>query len=295
MRTAAVIALVLVLPFRLPASDNGPKAELLRAVAALADQPNYRWTSTAIITKSSVAYLFPASGSPLGTTDDPLCCDDGSNIVHVASIIAAHSNQSAVASAGLASEASAEWQWRSGVSYPVPHIDGEAERVGVAIFNFESDADANRCRVVTKNGKAVVKVRDAWLSQYQLDYSADLNRGYAWISRQMKSPVAEATALIAGGTNITATDSGCSVDLNRECVEALLTGPPGGDHQLTSASGQASFRIVDGKLAGYEFRLRGEGTPANGLNFDWTFTVKITGASATPIDVPKEALAKLQD
>jgi len=293
MPTAAFTVLAFLLPCRPLGADSIPKAGLLRAVAALADQPGYRWTATAIVAKSSIGYLFPTPGSQLENTNDPICCDDGSNVVHMAYFIAAHSDPSAIAKAGLGSKVSADW--RSGIAYPVFRIEGEAQNDGLALFKLSPDSEANQFQIVTKSGKAVVKIRDAWLSQYQLDYSADLNRGFAWISRQMKTPVSEATALLTGATNITSTDSGYTADLNRESVEALLAGPPGGDHQLTAAFGHASFRVVDGKLTEYEFRLRGEGTPSNGLNFDWTFTVTITGASAAPITVPKEALVKLRD
>lgn len=294
MRTAVFIAMTLLVPSWLFGADDSPTAKLQHAVTALADEPHYGWTTTSTVTKSSVAYMFPAPGSAVGNTNDPLCCDDGSNVFHVNVVgyfIAGSSNASSNTS-GLNSWTT---EWPSGLTYPVSRVEGEAQQGGVAVFKLGAEREADKLQIVAKNGKTAVKVKDVWLSQWQLDYSATVNRGFAWVSRQMKTPVAEATALVAGATNITAAGSGYSVELSPECAEALLTGPPGGDNRLTAASGNATFHVIDGKLDGYELHLQGTGTPANGLHLDWTFEVKVTPTGAENIDIPTDALAKLQD
>jgi len=111
-----------------------------------------------------------------------------------------------------------------------------------------------------------------------------------------KTPAVQAAELAAQAKDLKKDTNGISGELTEDGAKTLLTFRPRGGEgpAISNARGSVTFRLADGKLAGYQFHVQGTVTfNGNSRDADRTTTVEIRDVNTTKIVVSDDAKKKL--
>jgi hypothetical protein len=181
--------------------------------------------------------------------------------------------------------------------------EGSQEKEGLARIRTQ---DPTPLEVLLKGGKMAVRIEDAWMSERELEGEGrHRSRGTAAFVRSLKGvlrPAAEAQELLKHAKELKSASEGyffCT--LSPESAKELLhrsLKTIGRPPRISDAGGQLSFWVRDGSLAKYEVRLHGDVTfDASGaplFKANQTRMVELTALGTTKVEIPEEAMKKLE-
>ena len=220
------------------------------------------------------------------------------------SLLAAESTpQEAVTTAAKKLGENANYAWKAVVVVPedAPFkpgpTEGKTQKDGLACFTM-SMFD-NKIQVLAKgDARAVTDQEGKWQSLAEVDKQEGPGRFMGMIARILKTPSKEATDLAGYAKDLKREGDLYSSDLTEAGAKALQTfRPPGGDAgpSVTDAKGSVKFWLKEGALIKYEFNLKGLiKFGDNEFPNERTTTVEIKDVGATKLEVPAEAMKKLE-
>jgi hypothetical protein len=175
-------------------------------------------------------------------------------------------------------------------------VQGRTEKGGYAMVTQQFND--NTLEAVFKGDKAAVKSEDGWQSLDEAEGMAAMMGGFLTNSGTAAD---EAGKLLKNVQDLKAGDGGeLDGDFTPQGATELLTfHPRGGDAtHPKDAKGSVKFWLKDGALIKFESHLQGKMTfnPDQGeQDFEVTRTVEIKDVGTTKLEVPEEALKKLEN
>jgi hypothetical protein len=175
-------------------------------------------------------------------------------------------------------------------------VQGRTQKGGYAMVTQQFND--NTLEAVFKGDKAAVKSEGEWQSLDEAEGMAAMMGGFL---TSTGTAADEAAKLLKNVQDLKAGDSGeLDGDFTPQGATELLTfHPRGGDAtQPKNAQGSVKFWLKDGALIKFESHLQGKMTfdPDQGeQDFEVTRTVEIKDVGTTKLEVPEEALKKLEN
>ncbi|HTI69133.1 MAG TPA: hypothetical protein VMF06_04170 [Candidatus Limnocylindria bacterium] len=166
--------------------------------------------------------------------------------------------------------------------------DGKTEKGG---FTLVSMSFGDRMtEMAIKGDKTCITDPDGeWQSSADLEKAEGPARFMAWIAKNFKNPVDEASELAKSAKELKKDGEVYSADLTDEGAKGQFRFGSAKD-----AKGSVKFWVKEGQLAKYEFKVQGKVEfGGNEMDVDRTTTVEIKAVDATTIKVPEAAKKKL--
>jgi hypothetical protein len=175
-------------------------------------------------------------------------------------------------------------------------VQGRTEKGGYAMVSQQFND--NTLEAVFKGDKAAVKSEDGWQNLDEAEGMAAMMGG--WLTSS-GTAADEAGKLLKNVQDLKAGDGGeLDGDFTPDGATELLTyHPRGGDAtHPKEAKGSVKFWLKDGALAKFESHLHGKvafSPDQDEQDFDVTRTVEIKDVGTTKLEVPADALKKLEN
>jgi hypothetical protein len=173
--------------------------------------------------------------------------------------------------------------------------DGKTEKSGFTYV--ASTFGGNTVEIVLQGDKIVINSEAGWQTPDEMENGEGPGRFLAVMTRNFKTPAAQATNLISGSEEIKKDGEVYASKLTEAGAKTLLSFRPrsGGDGpEISDAKGGVKFWIADGVLSKYEFQVSGKiSFNGNEREVDRTTTVEIKDVGTTKVEAPEGAKKKL--
>jgi hypothetical protein len=193
----------------------------------------------------------------------------------------------------------ANYSWKTTVVVPpdAPFHPGptEGKTAKDGLTHVKLSFGDNTTEFVLKGDKAAVTSPEgAWQSLSEVDTNDWPGRFLTGMIRNFKAPAAQAAELASFARELKKDGDMFSSDLTEEGAKAFLTFRRGGGATASNAKGSVKFRVKDGVLSRYEFKVTGNVSfNGNDMDVDRTTTVEIKDVGTTKVDVTEAAKKKL--
>jgi len=170
-------------------------------------------------------------------------------------------------------------------------IEGKAEKGGLCYV--KGSVGEISYEAISKGEKWVVNYNGDWLSTAEI---GEDNRSIQRL-KALKKPIEEAESLAGKAMELKKESDGVySGDLAADAAKELFALLGRRAAEAPEAKGSVKFWIKDGRLAKYEFSVRGKitvGEDKHEVDISQTTTVAIKDAGSTKISLPEDARKKL--